>query len=138
MKPYRVFDHTADLGIEVYGRTLPELYAHAAYAVYDLMADLDAVRPETLRKISVEGADREDLLVNYLREVLHLFYGEKLLLKSFSIDAIDERSLAGTVKGEAFDRERHRLKREIKAVTYHRTEVRETPGGWRARVILDV
>jgi len=138
MKPYRVFDHTADLGIEIFGGTQQALFIHAAFALFDLMADLHTVRLKESRRVSVEGADREDLLVNYLREVLYLFNGEKLLLKHFSIDAMDDRHLTGDVQGETFDPCRHLLKREIKAVTYHGAEVRETEQGWRGRVICDV
>ena len=138
MKPYRVFDHTADLGVEVFGKTIQELYANAAFAVYDLMADLHDVQAQETRKIVVEGADREDLLVNYLREVLYLFNGNRLLLKSFIINEMDDRHLEGEVRGETFDPGRHHLKREIKAVTYHGTQIAEAPEGWRGRVIFDV
>jgi len=138
MKRYRVFDHTADLGIEIFGETQKALFIHAAFAVFDLMADLDSVQPKESLRISVEGADREDLLINYLREVLYLFNGKKLLLKNFSIDEMDDRHLTGNVQGEFFDPGRHLLKREIKAVTYHRAEVRETEHGWQGKVIFDV
>ena len=138
MKPYRVFNHTADLGVEVSGKTVNELFAAAAFAVYDLMADLRDVKTKKTRKIAVEGTDREELLVNYLRAVLDLFNGDRLLLKSFIIDEMDDKHLAGEVKGEVFDPGRHRLKREIKAVTYHQAQIRETPKGWRGRVIFDV
>jgi len=138
MKLYRVFDHTADLGIEIFGETRKALFIHAAFAVFDLMTDLHSVQPQESRRISVEGADREDLLINYLREVLSLFNGEKLLLKEFSIDEINDRHLTGEVQGEVFDPARHPLMREIKAVTYHRAEVRETGHGWQGKVIFDV
>jgi SHS2 domain-containing protein len=138
MKRYRVFDHTADLGVEILGKTVNELYANAVFAVYDLMADLSTVEPKQVRKISVEGTDREDLLVNCLREALDLFNGEKMLLKSFAVHKLDNRHLEGNAKGEAFDPGRHKIKREIKAVTYHGTQVRETSDGWCARVIFDV
>ena len=41
---YRIFDHTADLGVEVTGATLEELYAGAAFALFDLLTDLSSVR----------------------------------------------------------------------------------------------
>jgi len=44
MNRYRVFDHTADLGIEVYGATVNELFTSAAFAVFDMLTDLDGVR----------------------------------------------------------------------------------------------
>ena len=138
MRRYRLFDHTADLGVEVYGKTANELFANAAFAVFDILADLSHVSPAVERKIVVEGDGWEDLLVNYLREILYLFNGEGLLLKEFSIIDIDPRHLEGTVSGEPFDPSRHRINTEIKAVTYHQAAVRETPKEWSARVIFDV
>lgn len=138
MKPYRLVDHTADLGLEVFGKTGEELFANAASAVCELIVDRKGTGPTVVREMSVEGADREDLLVNFLREVLFLFNGEKMIPTSFTIEELDDRHLRGKVRVAAYDPARHRVKREVKAVTYHGTEVVETPTGWRARVIFDV
>jgi SHS2 domain-containing protein len=138
MKRYRVFDHTADLGVEIFGETEAGLFENAAYALYDLMADLRTVAAKETRTLSVEGTDREDLLINYLREALYLFNGEQWLLKKVAIHEIGEDRLSAEAQGETFDPARHNMKREIKAVTYHRAEVRKTSAGWSARVIFDV
>jgi SHS2 domain-containing protein len=138
MDRYRVFDHTADLGVEIYGTTVKELFANAAFAVFDMLTDLDRVLTSEERKIIVEGEGWEDLLVNYLREVLYLFNGEGLLLREYSIIEIDPQHLEGKVSGEVFDPLKHRMNKEIKAVTYHQITVRETPGMWIGRVIFDV
>jgi SHS2 domain-containing protein len=138
MNRYRVFDHTADLGVEIYGKTVKDLFANAAFAVFDILTDLNRVRAIEEKKITVEGEGWEDLLINYLREVLYLFNGEGLLLKEFSIIDIDPHHLRGKVSGEVFDPLKHRMNKEIKAVTYHQITVRETPDGWVGRVIFDV
>jgi len=138
MDRYRVFDHTADLGVEIFGKTVQELFANAAFAVFDILTDLNRVRAIEEKKIAVEGEGWEDLLINYLREVLYLFNGEGLLLKEFSIIDIDPQQLRGKVSGEVFDPLKHRMNKEIKAVTYHQITVRETPDMWVGRVIFDV
>src|SRR5512136_1750067 len=99
MNRYRVFDHTADLGVEVYGATVKELFANAAFAVFDMLTDLYRVHAIEERNITVEGESWEDLLVNYLREVLYLFNGEGFLLKEISIMEIDPLHLKGKVSG---------------------------------------
>ena len=135
---YALFDHTADLGVEIYGKTLPELFANAAFALFDLMTDLRIVRTTEERLVVVEGEGREDLLVNYLREILYLFNGEGLLLKEFSIMKMDPNHLEAQVSGEPFDPAKHRINMEIKAVTYHQVTVGNTSEGWTGRVIFDV
>jgi SHS2 domain-containing protein len=138
MHRYKLFDHTADLGVEIYGKTVNELFANAAFSIFDIITDLKHVTPTVERKIVVEGEGWEDLLVNYLREVLYMFNGEGLLLKEYSIQKIDPRHLEGNVSGELFDPSKHRINTEIKAVTYHQVTVRETPEGWVGKVIFDV
>jgi SHS2 domain-containing protein len=73
---YRLFDHTADLGVEVTAATQEELYAGAAFAVFDLLTDLSTVRAGLFRKVEVAGENPADLLVNFLREVLYAWSGE--------------------------------------------------------------
>ena len=138
MKRYRIIEHTADLGLEIFGNSPDELFANAAFAVFDLMADLAPVRTDQERTITVDGADWEDLLVNYLREILYMFNGEGLLLTEFVIREIGPRHLSGVVRGEPFDIRKHTVKKEIKAVTYHGVTVEELREGWRGKVIFDV
>ncbi len=138
MHRYKLFDHTADLGVEIYGKTVNELFANAAFSVFDIITELKHVTPDVERKIVVEGEGWEDLLVNYLREILYLFNGEGLLLKEYSVQKIDPRHLEGKVSGERFDPAKHRINTEIKAVTYHQVTVRKTPDMWVGRVIFDV
>jgi len=136
--PYRIFDHTADLGLEVYGTDEGDLFRNAAHALFDILTDRGRVRGREEREIAVEGADREELLVNFLREVLSLYNSESWLLKECTIRDRGDCHLRATVTGEPFDRSRHTMDREIKAVTYHRVRIDRTARGLTGRVVCDV
>ena len=138
MKPYTTFDHTADLGLAITGASEEDLFANAAFAVFDIITDLGRVEPRETRRVLVEGDSREDLLINFLREILYLYNGERWLLKEIRVIKIDEKALEAEARGEPFDEHKHEICKEIKAVTYHQAEVRKTPDGWAARVIFDV
>ena len=135
---YRVFDHTADLGVEIYGRDEADLFKNAALALADILIDRSRVEGNESKEIVAEGNDREELFVNFLREIVALFNGDGWLVKGCMIHSVDKTHLHATVTGEPFARERHTVKAEIKAVTYHHVEVRSTPGGWVGRVVCDV
>jgi len=135
---YRIFDHTADLGVEVTGATLEELYAGAALALFDLLTDLSSVRAGVAREIVVSGEDPADLLVNFLREILYGWNGDGFLMKSCLIREVKPKRLKALLRGEPFDPARHRIQQEIKAVTYHQASVEKMGDGWVARVIFDV
>ncbi len=135
---YRIFDHTADLGVEVTGATLEELYAGAALALFDLLTDLSSVRAGVAREIVVSGDEPADLLVNFLREILYAWNGDRFLMKACRIQEVSPRRLKALLRGEPFDPSRHRIQQEIKAVTYHQASVEKTGDGWVARVVFDV
>jgi len=138
MKTYQLLDHTADLGIKVSGKTLSDLFSNAALALFEVMIDAAGIEATQYRDIEIEGADRADLLVNFLREMLYLFNGEGLVLTACRLAQIDERRLKAEIRYGRYDARKHRVKTEIKAVTYHQAAVVKTARGWQGRVIFDV
>ena len=135
---YRIFDHTADLGVEITGASQEEIYAGAADALFDLLTDLSSVRESEERKLTIEGEGPDDLLVNFLRELLYLWNGEGFLMKRCTILDTAHRRLTAVLRGERYDPARHRIRMEIKAATYHQASIRRTATGWIGRVVFDV
>jgi SHS2 domain-containing protein len=138
MKRYRFIDHTADLGIIAYGRDEKELFANIAFALFDNIADLEAVREDEAVEIEVGGMGWEELLLNWLRELLYLQQVKDYLFKRFVLRELEENHLIGDANGERFNPQRHRLKIEVKAVTYHQLQVEKGKAGWQAQVIFDI
>ncbi|PKN33382.1 MAG: hypothetical protein CVU61_13640 [Deltaproteobacteria bacterium HGW-Deltaproteobacteria-19] len=141
MSFYRLIDHTADLGIEVSGDTPEEVMARAAEALFDLLAERDGIRDAESRAIRVEGEDPADLLVNFLRECLYLYTGEGFLIRTARVRMGEKTTLEAELRGEPYDPGRHRIRMEIKAVTWHGASLEETLEGrerWKGRVIFDV
>ena len=77
-------------------------------------------------------------MVNWLRELLGLWTVEEKLVGTVNINHISEYTLEAIAVGEPFDSNRHEIKEEIKAVTYHQIELHRGPSGWEAKVIFDV
>lgn len=137
-KPYRIFDHTADLGLVITGHSLPELFAHAAEALSGLITKIEKIEPATARRLDVEGVDLADLWINFLREILSLFTMNKFLVRSCKIVQMNNHTLSAELLGEKLDIRRHVIKTEIKAVTYHQAAVQQAQDGWEGKVIFDV
>lgn len=136
--PYEVFEHTADIGLHIYGATLAELFIHAAQGMESLMVPLEQVRATTSQEIAVTGHDTLSLLIEWLNELVYLFDTAHLLFRDFEIDIISETHVAGRALGEPFDAQRHELSSAIKAVTWHQAAINRTPGGYQARIIFDL
>ncbi len=144
MVKYRLFDHTADIGCAIFGKTRKELFANAVSALFDIMLEqktewtnIPATKSEE-KLLSIEGNDREDLLINFLREALYLFNGEKWVVTGCRPSAITGKHIVAQLSGEPYNPKKHSIKMEIKAVTYHGLSIQKTTKGWVARVIFDV
>ncbi len=140
--PYRELDHTADLAFEISGQTLDELFAEGARALMGvLVRHPEAIRPERSRRIELEEETLEDLFHRFLSEFIFWMdaYGEVYLPEEVRVEEREGTwRLRGVVRGEPFDPERHGMHHHVKSVTYHDLQVRATPDGYRAFVILDV
>jgi SHS2 domain-containing protein len=135
---YETMDHTADLGVRIFGRSCEEIFTNAAYALFDLWTDLQRVQKVFCYPIAVQALDRDDLLIRWLSELLFLGTSAGYLFRDFSISQFNPTSLRAVACGEKFDPSRHEIKTEIKAVTYHQVEIREKDGAWEAQVIFDI
>lgn len=121
---YENLEHTADVMIKAHGSTLKECFENAAYGMVDQIVDAATVAPKQEELFSVEADNLEDLLYNFLSEVLFIFDARHLVLVEYDVD-IQPGKLTCRARGEKFDRERHGPKQEIKAVTYHMLQVNE-------------
>ncbi len=138
-KPYEIFDHTADIGIIVRGNRVEELFEKAAYGMFDIITDLSKVEPAGKYKVSVKSPTLEDLLVDYLSELLYVFSVEFFIMCDFNVKIKkneDGYSLSGIALGEPFNKDKHGIKIEIKAVTYHELEINLEKG--YAKVLFDI
>lgn len=142
---FETFEHTADLGLRITAATLPELYAEAGMALFSvLVEELGSVRAIEKVDFHVDIAKdfseeewRENLLVDWLGELLFSFETEHRLFSKFKV-RIGEKGLDAEAWGEKVDPARHELDIDIKAITYHQLFVREIGGHFEAEVIVDL
>lgn len=138
MQPFRILEHTADIGFEAFGRTREEVFANAARALVSILVDLESIRPIEEVRIECAAPDAPSLLVDWLSEILYLYDAEGWLLSDFRFDRLEATALAARAGGEKFCSGRHAVKLLVKAITYHQLVLEETPEGWRAQVYVDI
>jgi SHS2 domain-containing protein len=135
---FEIFEVTADQGIHAWAPDLPGLFRVTALGLWSLMVEPAGVGSVRSVPVTVEAPDRELLLVAWLNELLYLHEVEAIAGADVRIEALTETRLQATVQGETLDPSRHRVVGHVKAVTYHDLRVAATPGGWEARVVVDV
>lgn len=139
---YAFLPHTTDAYIEAVGGTLEEAMQFAGMALVDTMCVIDSISPLVAEKIEASGCDEVTLLYDWLESILLKFELEGQVFSKFKVAPIvrSEIGLRATaeVTGEKYDRQKHGTKVEVKAVTYHKMEVRREDSYTILRFILDL
>ena len=134
------FDHTADLGLRISAADLVDLFQTAAEGLFDVIAaNRDAVRHVHHEQVTLAADSTEDLLIEWLNELIFRSETEHRLYGGFdvTIDA-NGRALRAVIQGEPIDTHRHVLDHEVKAVTHHGVVLVRDEAGYMAEVILDI
>jgi len=137
MKKYEYFDVTADIGFKSYGKTLNEAFENAGLAIFNIISDTSNIEPEREITFKIRSEDEISLLYDYLEELLFYHEVEFMLFSEFHVEIDDELKLKATIKGEDIDWTKHERKTEIKAITFHKMDVKKQ-SDWQLQAIVDL
>ena len=135
LEPYKVLDHEADAGFEVYGHTEEEIFQNATCALFSLITDLRRIRPEIERHVEITG--NEESLIVFLNELLYLWDVERFIPKAITI-VRGSTNIKVLLKGEMFNEHRHAMVGAVKAVTYHKFSIRKERELLKATFFVDM
>ena len=134
---FEFLEHTADVYIRAYGKTMQEAYENAALAMFEVMTDTDKITQMQEETLDVEAEDQYALLYNWLEALLVKFETENMLYSKFQITNWEETDenfkFKAKIRGEKFDPQKHPQRVAVKAVTYHRMVIIKE----RDRVVLE-
>jgi len=135
---HETFEHTADIGLRARSQTLNGLFEEAAKALFSvIVANPETIQPVQQVNVELQGDRDDDLLYDWLSELLYLFDARRLVLAEFRV-RLHQGRLEATAHGEPLDRQRHEVGKEVKAITYHALKVERDGDGYLAEVIVDL
>ncbi len=141
MERIKYIDHTADIIVECYDKTLEKTFEAAAEALFNIMLNIKKVEPKIEYKIHIEAFDLEELLLRWLEEFLIIFDSESLVFSDFKIHKIEKNDLwilDAICRGEPFDSIKHEFKTGVKAATYAEMQIKHEKDGWMLHFVLDL
>ncbi|MBU1062420.1 MAG: archease [Candidatus Omnitrophica bacterium] len=144
MKPYEIIEHTADVGLKVNGASLEELFENAAKGMFEIIAGEafhHSSKVSESRQIQIKKAvnGSEELLVEWLSELLYIFNREEILFRKFKILRLDNSSeILGAASGQKINFSQTTLHTEIKACTFHGLKIEKNKSGFTCNIIFDV
>jgi len=136
---YEFFEHTADIGVHIYGATLEELFRNAAAALFNALGELKKTESVREKTLELQADSLEDLLHDWLTEMLYEIESTHILYDEVKFSSLTPLNLRATIRGAQIDFAKSKTNEEIKAITYHQLRVEQVENAtWRATVILDV
>jgi len=139
---FEFLEHTADVYIASYGKTMEEAFENAAIAMFEVMTDTQKVKSTLEDSILVKGKDELELLYNWLEILIVNFEVKNRLYSKFKILSLKKNlgffTLSAKIWGEIFDPKKHVQKVGVKAITYHRMEIIKDPNKVTLEFILDI
>jgi len=139
--PYRFLPDVAlaDIAFEAESDSVDGLFETCALAIMDIMVDPKTLRATTERKLSLRSENLDRLLYDFMTELIILKDVDSLLFHDFRVRVTPAgTSLDAVARGEQIERERHRLRNDVKAVTMHLFGVKHEAKTWRTTVVLDI
>ncbi|MEM2103277.1 MAG: archease [Candidatus Bathyarchaeia archaeon] len=141
-RKFKFLEHTADAYIAAYGKDLAEAFENAAAAMFEVITDIQKVKPEIEDYVEASAEDEYALLYNWLEALLVKSEINEMLYSKFEISELDKTADGFRLKakcwGEKFNSEKHLQKVGVKAVTYHQMEIIKSKRKTTVKFVLDI
>ncbi|MFH8038625.1 MAG: archease [Candidatus Aenigmatarchaeota archaeon] len=131
----------AEIAFEVREKSLENLFRDAALALTNIqIRNLEKIEKKEKREIVIEEENIENLLFNFLQELVVLKDSERLLFNEYQIriEKNDKFKLIAIAFGEEINYEKHDLIADVKGISLHKFEVKKENNEWVARVVVDI
>ncbi len=139
-KKYQFLEHTADAKFQAFGQTLEDAFINAVYATVSLMWDREKIGRKIQQPVRVKGRDLEQLLMNFLEEILYLLDSRMFLLYSVEKMKIQREADIYVLDAQFFgdiNEKQYRLYGDVKAITYNEMKI-HTNDRFMVQVVVDV
>ena len=140
MKKYEQLEISGDVSLRIWGENLEELFANAAEGLSNLITDLSGIKETESKEVVLSSERNEDLLVNWLNELIFLFDTHGFIGKRFevSVSGGQEVKLKAILSGGIYIPEVNESRLLVKAATYHGLSLKKDNSQWKAEVVFDI
>jgi SHS2 domain-containing protein len=131
----------ADIGFEAEGESVEEVFRGATQAILETMANPYSVSGGWEREIERSDEDSSALLFDWLSEVVYWKDAAGVVFREAPLTLTRERAvwqLQARLIGAPVDHQTQELHADVKRVTKHLYELKQTGSCWNVRVVLDV
>lgn len=130
----------ADAAFEATGQDMCAAFEAAARALFSVIVDVGEISTRVKRVVAVQADTLDDLLYNWLSELVCLKDVQRELYGEFSVRIWHNSrwNLEAQIAGDGIDNLQGKTLTDVKAVTYHRLAVESSAEGCRVTVVVDL
>ncbi len=114
---------TADIAFKAKGKSLNELFENSALATTQTMVELKTVKQKIIKEVSLKTDDIEQLLFEFLSEIIFLQRCRKSFFSKFEVKIMGN-SLKAKMFGEEYG-DTIKYLNDVKAITMHMLKVEQ-------------
>lgn len=142
-KGFELVEHTADIGLKIYGMDKKELFVNAARGMFFLITGSNIFsvpdKPKVYFKVESNASNIEDLIVSWLNELLYIYDTEFVIFDEYNINFMTEKGIDAKIRAIKIEDSPYQIIKEIKAITYHNLHVyQKKKGRWEANIVFDI
>ena len=131
----------ADIAFEAEGDSIEDLFQGATRALLETMADPQTVGASWKRRIAKRDAALDDLLVEWLSEIVYWKDAAGVVFHEAPLSLTHEKGqwkIEASLIGAPVDHTRQTLRNDVKGITRHLYRVVQEGPLWKATVVVDV
>ncbi len=134
-KPYEILEHSGDLRLRVYGKTLEDVYTNAARGMFEVImeAPISNIPSKESEEVFVESGDSDALLIDFLNELLYQSDIHNAVFKVNIMELTKYRVRANITRVSNGP-----FVLEIKAVTHHKMKIKKIKDGFSTELLFDL
>ncbi len=145
MPKYKFLENVAiaDIAYEAYGKDLNELFENAAFAIFEISADLKTIDAKQKIEFVLENEKIDNLLYDFLSEILFFKDSKYMVFRNVKVTIAEDKKnnkykLKSILEGDTINPEKQHLENDIKAVTMHMFELKKNKSGYKATIVVDI
>jgi len=132
---YKFLDHTSEIKFVAQGKTLNNAFESVVLAISNFLSKDQNIKPTKTISISIKGDNIENLLYNFIDEIIYLYDAKNFLVSSAKV-SIKHLTLKANFKGD--DSTKYKGLDHIKAPTYSEMFIKNKNNSWTIQVVLDI
>lgn len=135
-KSYQILPHPADIIIQAQGKDLSEIFKNCAKGLMAYIfeeKELNNHQPDFIEEVKLESQDQLGLLIDWLSELLYLSDYLDANFYDYKIKELTDNKIIAEIYGKKME-----AINDVKAITYHQSELKKSSNGYLAKILCDI